>query len=238
MNPSWLGPFYGANFGQLECETIAIQFIPRDRRLPDAELMQTKWFDYRRLHPVQATYFMVECYSRAYGDFTRMAIDKKLQYRRGIKGSDFFQRREHLSFWKLRQLIDSLGIRYDFFMHHAARWCFEHGWLQPPRPQHITSNESMVADIVIAWESECSARMQFAADSWFRTERFEGHSTQRAYEQAIVTQIKQRQHAKFSLHASLYIYDAIRFETALVEFGEHLVGQAISLNASLQLSHS
>lgn len=227
VTPTWLGSFFGADLGFLNYEILTIQHIPRKELKEEPALMRTKWFDYRRLHPMQATYYLADCYNRAYGDFMAMCIDRDLKHMRGFKGKDFLNAREKLSFWRLRQLCDRLGIRYDFFMRHAMRWCFKNGWTRAPRPQHITSNEDLITDAMLAWEEECAAALQVARDPWFLVQNYAGHEDQRAHEQFVVAQIKTRRHPQYALNAALYVHDVLRIEEAIREFDLWRIHDAI-----------
>ena len=228
----WLGYFYGHDLTFLHAEVLAIQHVPATLLKKEAELMRTKWFDYRRMHPTKATYFLASCYAKAYGNAIAVMKDSQMGlYHKGFKGMDFMQTKEALSFWRLRQSIDKLGIRYDFYLRKAMDWCIENGWRRPPRPSQLASNPDMVSDIMLAWEEECAARIQFCKDDRYKVRSFFGHADQIAYEQFIVQAIKQRPQPRYGLNSALYVEDAIRIETALTEFGERVVEEAVSLSA-------
>lgn len=223
----WLGYFYGHDLDLLHAELLAIQHIPASLLKKEAELMRSKWFDYRRMHPTKATYFLAQCYNRAYQDCVVVMKDRSGKFMRGFKGLDMLQSREKLAFWRLRQLIDSLGIRYDFFLRQAMDWHVSAGWLQPPRPSHISSNQDMITDVMMAWEEECAARLQFCKDERYKVRNFFGHVDQLAYEEFLIAQIGTRRHPQYGLHAALYIEDAIRIERALQAFDSRVVQLAI-----------
>jgi hypothetical protein len=223
----WFGFFYGHDLGLLHAELLAIQHIPAALLKKEAALYRVKWFDYRRMHPTKATYLLAQCYNRAYQDCMSVMRDRSGKFMRGFKGMDFMESRERLSFWRLRQLIDSLGIRYDFFLRRAMTWHIEAGWLQPPRPSHLATNQDMITDVMMAWEEECAARIQFPKDTRYKVANFFGHVDQLDWETHLVAQIKTRRHPQYSLHASLYIEQTLRIETALREFDERVVRAAI-----------
>jgi hypothetical protein len=229
------GKFFGAEVGFEDCEVLAVQHIDHKILQAEARLYGYKWFDYRPMHPTVATYLMAHHYNRAYGNFMAVGFDMKKKFMSGFKKKDFFLSREKKSFWKLRQKIDELGIRYDFFCNEAMNWCLERGWRQPPRPAHISSNDEMIIDITNKWELECRARLQFALSPRYTIAEFIGAGDQIAYENWLASRIMQRQHAKYGLHAALYIHDAIRIETALRLFTPEEVTNAVefSLNSSV-----
>ena len=243
VNPRWLGSFFGADLGFHNYEILTIQHIPRKEHAEESALMRSKWFDYRRLHPMQATYYFAASYSRAYGTFMAIAVDRDLGNMRGIKGKDFLCSREKLAIWRLRQMCDRFGVRYDFFLRHAMKWYAERSMnaahsvkgvggrvyaVVPPRPAQMMSNQEMITDVMLAWEEHVAAKLPIADDPFYSVQNFVGHADQIAYEQSIVAAIRTRPHPRFSVHAALYVHDALRIETALEAFGERTVLEAIS----------
>ena len=227
----WLGYFYGHDLSFLHAETLAIQHIPANLLKKEAELMRTKWFDYRRMHPTKATFYLASCYAKAYGTAISIMKDSQMGlYHKGFKGMSFLDTKEKLAFWRLRQGIDKLGIRYDFYLRKAMDWCIANGWRQPPRPSQLTTNPDMVSDIMLAWEEECGSRIQFCKDRRYKVCNFFGHSDQLAYERYVLNAIKQRAQPRYALNSALYLEDAVRIEAALQEFGERVVEEAVSLS--------
>ncbi len=222
------GAYFGSTLGFNDAEILAIANIDRKLLAGESRLYQYKWFDYRMLHPTQATYLCAHFYNRAYGDFMSTCFDKGKKFMVGFKGKDFMGSREKQSFWKLRQRIDELGIRYDFFMREAMNWCINNGWRQPPRPAHIASNNDLIVDVTNLWEVECRAKIQWATAPRYCVEAFVGAPDQLAYEEYLVSRIMQRPHPKYALHAALYVYDALRIETAITRLPAQSVTDAVS----------
>lgn len=214
----WHGYFYGHDLTFLHAELLAIKNIPDALLKKESELMQSKWFDYRRMHPTKATYLLAKEYDRAYRDMQITIKDMGGEFMRGFKGLDFMNSKECKSFWRLRQAIDTLGIRYDFFMRHAMNWCIANGHRQPPRPQHVYTNDEMITDIRLKWEEEQSASIQYCKDDRYNVENFFGHTDQLAYEAFLIGQIKSRQHPEYALHNAIYVRKTLRIEEALRNF--------------------
>lgn len=223
----WLGYFFGHDLTFIDAELLMYRHISDALIKKEAELMRTKWFDYRRMHPTKATYLLAHSYNKAYQDCMVVMRDRSGAFMRGFKGMDFLDSKEKLAFWRLRQTIDGLGIRYDFFLRHAMNWHIEAGWIRPPRPSHINANADMITDVMMAWEEECAARIQFAKDPRYKTYNYFGHMDQIAWEDWLIAQIKQRRHPQYALHAALYLEDTLRIERALQEFEHRVVSEAI-----------
>lgn len=229
----WLGYFYGHDLEFLHAERLAIQHIPSSLLKSEAELMSKRWFDYRRMHPTKATYLLAHLYNKAYGNAISVMKDGETgKYMKGFKGMDFMETRERLSFWRLRQHIDSLGIRYDFYLRHAMNYCISNGWLQPPRPSHLRADDEMTVAVMLAWEEEIKAKIQFCKDTRYKTSNFFGHVDQIAYEKYIIDQIKSRQHPHYALHASLYIEQAVRIEEVIRRIDARVIDRALEYSAS------
>jgi hypothetical protein len=232
QRPTWLGSFYGGSLGFLNYEVLSIQNIPQKDLAKEAELMSVKWFDYRRLHPMQATYYFVKCYTDAYRDFCRKAINAETApYVRAIKQHDFLEAKEKLSFWRMRQLCDRMGMRYDFFLSFAMSWLHKmigDGKVYPPRPSQIMNNEDLIASAMLAWEEQCQVSMQVASDLYYRVSNFTGSRDQQAHEAFVIGQVKSRNVPQYSLHAALYLYDVVRVEEALRHFDARVVNMAIN----------
>jgi hypothetical protein len=224
------GPYFGQTLSFAECEVLAIANIDRRLLAGESKLYGDKWFDYRPLHPTMATYLCVHHYNRAYGDFMGQCFDHGKRFMVGFKGKDFMNSREKQSFWKLRQKIDALGVRYDFFMREAMKWCIEHGWRQPPRPAHIAANDELIVDVSNRWAMECRAKIQFAVAPRYAVEQFVGGADQLAYEDYLITNIMQRPHPRFALHAALYVYGALRIEAALARLPDAAIEGAMQID--------
>lgn len=233
------GAFIGADMQFDDCEAIAIKHAPRKLRDREAALFGTKWFDYRRLHAVQATYLFVHYYNVAYGDFLRQTRDVNLRFAKAIKGGDVFRQndgkghRDRLAFWRLRQRADEYGIRYDFFV-RAAMTCFiEDGWINAPRPSHVDSDE-IALRVLDAWTRDCRERLQWARHPFYSVAQWRGHPDQRAYEDSIVQAILRKPTKRFGIHAAVYERQALRIERAVMEFAEDDVSDAIALASESQ----
>lgn len=223
------GPFFGAALDPVSCDALAIGKIDRKLLTGEARLYQFKWFDYRPLHPVMATYLFAAAYNRAYGDFMGECFDRGKRFMVAFKGKDVMACREVKSFWKLRQKVDELGIRYDFFAREAMAWCGDNGWKQPPRPAHVASNDDLLVHVSNLWEQEQRAKIQWARHPRYTAAAFAGAADQLAYEEHLVARIMQKPLPKYALHTALYQFDALRIETALARLPLSAINDAIEL---------
>lgn len=232
----WLGLFYGHDLNFLDCEVLALANVPAPLLKKESSLMGKKWFDYRRLHPTKATYLFAHYYVRAYQGFMMATFDVRGRYMRPFKELDVMQAHEKLAVWRLRQLVDDLGMRYDFFLQHAFKGYSHSGWFlkkmdkgsrAAPRPSHINANADLITNVMMQWEEECASRIQWPRDPRYKAENFFGHVDQLAWEDWLVGQIAQRRHPQYALQTALYIESALRIEKAVASFDERVVDEAV-----------
>jgi hypothetical protein len=221
------GEFFGYDLTWLECEAIHIANIEPKFRKRESALFRTRWFDYRNMHPVLATYYCVHEYNNAYRHIMSQMKDRRWKYANGFKGEDFMATRELKSFWRLRQMIDSIGMRYDFFMRHGMNWYLSAGWIQAPRPAHLLKNEEMIVEVGMKWEEELAAKIQFCRERRYKVANFVGHEDQIAYERFLIEQIKLRAHPHYALSAALYECKNLRIERAMEHFEQEVIQRAI-----------
>ena len=235
MTPSlfWAGNYYGSHFQPDHYEILTVQKIPGKERKDESALMDVKWYDYRLMHPMQATYYLVHLYRQAYRDFIRRSMDvAKAPYVQAIKERDYLDSRECLAFWRLRRTIDQLGMRYDFFLGFAMKWLHKmigNGKVYPPRPAMLSKNQELMGAALVAWDDLCKSSMQVAQSPSYRVSNFNHRASahQRAHEAFVVSQLMKRAHPHFGLNAAMYLYDVVSIETALEAFGGELVHRAI-----------
>lgn len=228
-NLGWSGHFYGSGLDLEHYEILMVQYVPAKDRKLETQLMETKWFDYRLMHPMEATYYFFQKYKDAYRNFYRKAINHEAaQFVKPVKERDFLQSREAMQFLRLRQAIDALGMRYEFFLNYAfdKKRILANGRPLPPRPAQL-KNEEILTDAYLAWEDLCKGSLQIACSPHFTASQYRQSSMQVAYENFIVDQIKCRRVPHYALSTCLYMYDAIRIERALEEFDEQTVRSAV-----------
>lgn len=231
----WAGNYYGSRLNQDHYEILTIQHIAPKERAGELDLMQSKWFDYRLMHPMQATYYFVQCYRKAYRDFMHRTMNfEAAPYAKAIKEQDFLLSRERMAFWRLRRTVDKLGVRYDFFLHHAMsrlHIMIGSGKVYAPRPSHLDKDQELLEQVMLAWDDLCAASLQMAQSPCYRVSNFNTglQFHQRAHERFILEQLKRRKHPHFGLHAAMYMHDLVSFEAAVQEFGVEIVREAAKL---------
>jgi hypothetical protein len=174
-----------------DCEAIAFARIPVEYRRDEPQTMASRWFDYRRLHPVQATYLFAEHYVQAVRIIYAQTRDRKAAETVKVLAGDPLDSRAALSFWLARQAYDRIGCRYLFGLRWTMTRKADRGWQYFPQANQLYGTE-LLLDLADHWKGECAASMQFATEPFFKSDAFIGHPDQLAYERWQLEQIRKR----------------------------------------------
>lgn len=231
LHPTRLfGDFEGAYIRPEEGDLLALRVIPPALLSGEAELFETKWFDYRRLHPTQATFLFMHGYRAAY----RRVMARREDYRqvhllRGMKVGNPFDpdRKETPAFWKARRLADAAGIPYEQFCYSALDYGERSCWENLPRPGQFEKPE-IVDKIVADWEEVSAAYIRLPDDPIYLAKHFVGSAIQVSCHDWIMLQISKRAAPEHALGRLLptHLQPELARETARRE-GWERVGDAI-----------
>lgn len=152
-------------FESSDYDALAIARININLLSKEPALYTTKWWDYRLLHPVQATYAFEVAYIKSCRAYVKKNYD--LEYGKVFKpypGKDLFAEKQleltpvkkkvrmkngkplympHAAkstisgVWKARQMADSLGIPYEFYCEAAFQYTEKCLWHRLPAPSHL-----------------------------------------------------------------------------------------------------
>jgi hypothetical protein len=163
MGTCWLDEFVGKEKDTAECDGLMFT-LPKEIRQDEICLFKSKWFDYRGLHPVKATYYFAHCfvvaYKRAYATTRDLEASKTIK---PFRVDDVFNSSDINAVWRARQACDSAGVSYEFYVKHALEVCYKGGWRYLPRPNQIYSS-AMIDEVTDAWEIYCKDILQIVKD--------------------------------------------------------------------------
>lgn len=227
------GEFPGFDLSDDKCEELLVRYIDRAQYGEvESDLYSTKWFDYRRLHPIKASYLYTSAYFKAYSLEMKVRFDvNRGEYMRPVKGykDDMFAikaARHYSALWKGRQAADSLGTPYDFYCRTIMRWAEENNWRHLPRPEHMYSTK--VKDVVAErWSEEISTKLIFPQDPYYHAANYNGCDQQDVFHRYIEQAVERRQ--KKALILSQVIDKYIPKSNAIEIFGSALIEEAASL---------
>lgn len=174
----------GNEWSNVDCDGLAIRFIPIKLLQEEAALNETKFWDYRFMHPSQAT----QAFAEAYGAALKRAVSRRTDLWRGLmmkglkKPMVFEQDARNITgFWKARQMADRIGCPYDFYCEQAmlfadkARMHFLPGPQQlycQTVPERLEGLPSMVEYIVERWVARIAHSAFYASSDAYLTDNY------------------------------------------------------------------
>ncbi len=183
----------GIDWTPLECDALALKFIPLKLLSEEAELNATKHWDYRFLHPSQATQLYAESYAAALKRAVSRRIDiwKGLNMK-GLKSPIIFELdpRVVTGFWKGRQMADRIGCPYDFYCEHAMLFADKARMTYLPTstnmycrtvPERLQGLPSLVDYIVERWVARIAHSNFYATHPAYLSDNFSGGQEQIEY---------------------------------------------------------
>lgn len=230
---NFLPPFLYCNLRFEHYEILTISNIKRADLKIETELMSKKWFDYRIMHPLMATYYFFHLYTEAYKNFWRQNInyeqaDFVKPMRKYVDFLDSTQERNTI--WRLRQMVDARGMRYEFFftsaMKHLHKMIFN-GRIMPPRPSMLKSEE-LFEKVYADWLAISESVTQYACSPYFNVANYSNSVVQRDYEDYLIKQIKSKRLPQYALSYCLYEKECLRIERVISEFSLDVVQEAIN----------
>jgi hypothetical protein len=228
--------FRGDKLTVADCELLAFARIGRAHRERESYLFTTKWFDYRHLHPVKATYLFAHRYEECVRAFYSETKDRaSADKARAFDTPNVFANREIAAVWIARQAMDAIGCRYEFGIRFALKRFNDRGWRMFPRPNQLYSTEFLL-DLRDAWQRQCDAVLELPKHPRFNVAAYEGHPDQDAWQAWAVRQIKRRQHQDRVL-SRLFQEELLPVGLASRSFPGPIYDKAVKLFSPKSLSH-
>ena len=168
------GSFYGSDLTDLEAEKLFIERFGGGERAfkthfrKELKLRDKKWYDYRTMHPVVATYLYAAEYRRVYRSYYSKTVDfQRAMYVKGFKGDDAWMANSSGGFIKGRQQADSMGIPYWFYIENAFEWLYRKKWKHIPRQTHLY-NKEVIQFVLDAWITRATETLIVAELPFFK----------------------------------------------------------------------
>lgn len=204
--------YFGNDLSAQQYELLRIQLV--DPKLSDLEpaLFGTKWWDYRILHPMQATYLFAHEYRRA----RRAGLKRRIEYwaavnapvfgkhkveqengkEKSVAIEDFTDGSKTLitGLIKARQMADRHGIPYYSYCRAAVRYAEDMLWTYVPKPHQMYANqkrkdingepiEPILASVIRQWEESKRSNPKLANDEFYLADNYCQHPFQEAHKQ-------------------------------------------------------
>ena len=231
--PTWLQTTFGMDKSLEECEVLMLSNFTPLQRANESALFRSKWYDYRRLHPIQADYYF-------WGQYKELAVrwleftegKASTRYRKGAR-TDFLASRESVCVNQLRRRADSIGCEYRAFL-EVLEGCLKElhkleGKYYPRPAQFLELTKDKDLMLAIKNDFWLGDETFYAKDSFYTPERFIEDKDQIAYENYLITRVKRTVsdfQRELVLGTIMYKHNALRIERAIQEFGLTIVQNA------------
>jgi hypothetical protein len=182
---------FGLDTGRDDAARIMNRWIKNEWVAVEAALYRGKWFDYRFLNPVQATFLYaheyVKAYKRAFAtnidteqakfvrplDVERMFVDpepKQDETEKSFRKRLASHRMRTTGIWRGRMVADAMGMPYEVYLELAFHWTLRY-WQQRhlPRPQQLYS-DLVVERATIDWEQRQKAQFYYSTLPQYKNE--------------------------------------------------------------------
>lgn len=192
----------GTEITQQDMDALSIQFIPFDVLADEALLFQTKHWDYRFMHPVEATQRYTQAYKAAYKRATARRLDVYIGRNvKGVKKDQFWEltASEITSLWKGRQMADRMGCDYDFYCEHVMQFASKALYARLPRPQGCYAHKSpasvegmptMIEFIGMSWAERSKTQTIYATHEGYQIANYCGGHEQNLYLNYLVQRVR------------------------------------------------
>jgi hypothetical protein len=206
----------------------------------ELDLFRKKWFCYRFLHPVAATYLYAHFYQIAYRrTYARNVNRGTAEYIRIFSNEDIFKCDPPIvtSMWKGRQIADAIGAPYEFVIESAMRNTLRY-WKQPhlPRPGQIY-NDWVCETIVKEWEENKRFATPHSDHQEYRTHRYVGTREQNDHHEHLMELAGMRADPEPILNR-FFEDELLPIEKILARFGVDISGRILQATEFLNASAS
>ncbi len=204
-------------YDRLMYERVTAKWVEFER-----ELFRAKWFDYRFMHPVAATYVAVHHYERAYRQaYARNVSRGAAEYIRVRKAADLFEcpKMYIAGVWRARQMADAIGAPYDFAFEAAIRHTLRY-WKREylPRPEQIFHDR--VCDAVVKeWGDAKRAKLIHSTHFEYRTHQYVGTRDQNDHHEHLM-ELATLRHDPAPPLTRFYDEELLPIEKIVARFGE------------------
>lgn len=217
--------FYGSGKTKDEYALIELTKIPKELREEEAFLTTTRWFDYGRMAPSEATYLFVHTYNLVSQEFYSKTMDYRKSEDSPQIAGDVFESPEKIDVWLARQSADRIGCRYSFYIREIFDRVFDRCWHKPPPIDYLHAEE-VVLDIEDQWNEMKGVHLQEPQSSFYHSSEYVSHPRQNAYLDHLTQFVNGREQSHLTLE-SLIRREVIPVDQLRARFSKPLLRRAL-----------
>lgn len=221
------------------CDLTVLDYFSPSERRGEAQLYDSKWWDYKMLHPLEATEKFVEAYVKARQAAFSRRIDKfRAPYVKVLEREHFLECKKNVitGFWRSRRKVDEVGIPYDFWCTHAIKYAERRDWKNMPHPWQLTGTKPKFEDdismsdyVISQWLESTRTRFHYSTHDYYKSENYRSTPHQSKHQIAILRHIMSKPKslqtmliADFAITERLLNHDAV-----IKMFGENTLNDSI-----------
>ena len=186
--------FFGDHFQLQELEVIGMHVDPA-HRTDTPQLLSTRWFDYRGMHPVTATYLYAALYKEQVRIFAETYVDiGTADEAKAFTPDDIFRSRDMTCMWLARCSADRAGVPYTTALSFAQTRAHDRTFQRFPRPNQLYGEEFEL-DLADYWKTLCAGSLQYSRSPRFdlsTQEAASAHPDVVAHARQVVEQVQSR----------------------------------------------
>lgn len=249
---SFLGEFWGHDFSSPKLDGILAYCVPKKDLEVGRGLYDTKWWDYRFIHPGHAyLLFSADYVDTAKEWRTKFGVNpfaiskvtsnpiyriekaKRLGAHRVSELSDTPRDRViptppiyRTSIWRAMCFADTYGVPYEQWIGYAFEHAFDEKWQHMPTPAGLYGQRT-IEYILNRWEQDKSELMVMPENPRYLSANFVGDPTQIAFQKWLLGYIKQRPNPPIALANFLTNEPLADLGMARVILGDSTVAEAL-----------
>lgn len=207
-------------------DALTVEHIPPKYWLKESALCKSKWWDYKIMHPMQATYHFVAAYKEAYkAAYGRREDTEQSRWLKVFAKEDFLEgaASTRTALWLARQKADEIGCPYSFFCSRAMHYAERRDWTMLPRPQALYSDSPMfesdktIAQVVeAAWHEKNKIEVVYSTDDFYKIDNYVLNIHQRQHQLALLERVRTAPN-KALLLSSLIFEHRLLFEEVVIQ---------------------
>jgi hypothetical protein len=155
--------YFGQELSDQQLDLLTLELVPAELVPGENALYSKKWWGYRHMHPMRATYLFADWYKKAYKETAskRMSSEEAARLRifpsqDPMKSNPSIVR----GLWLGRRMADELGITYRFYCRRAVDISERLDWSYLCRPEDLT-NKALVERLGVEWLEYSAKVMSF-----------------------------------------------------------------------------
>lgn len=225
-----------ARYQRQQMTARAIEFIQPKWFREEPDLYATKWWDYKRLHPVKATELFAEAYKTAHKEALKKRRDLYIGLNHtGLKQPKLFDNAKSVitGLWRARQTADRYGVDYLFYCSKAFAFAETMNFTYLPVPTQIYNEKrwtedapSMVEWILKDWRAVNSGALKTPDDAFYYSDNYIGHAYQREYQRHLIGYTEHHPFRAMLLSDLVYERELLLESLAIKVYGEKELAKA------------